>query len=60
MRTKAAAHLLDGSWPTESLLAQIGAPKHTKVTLLNRQAVFMARHEAPQGNRFLPKSLIYC
>jgi transposase len=44
---KAPAHLLEGSWPTEALLAQIAVSKHSEHMPLNRQAVVMARHGVP-------------
>ena len=43
----APAHLLEGSWPTEALLAQIAVSKHSEHMPLNRQAVVMARHGVP-------------
>ena len=47
MQAKAPAHLLEGSWPTEALLAQIAVSKHSEHMPLNRQAVVMARHGVP-------------
>ena len=47
VQAKAPAHLLEGSWPTESLLAQIAVSKHSEHMPLNRQAVVMARHGVP-------------
>ena len=44
VQAKAPAHLLEGSWPTEALLAQIAVSKHSEHMPLNRQAVVMARH----------------
>jgi transposase len=38
---------LEGSWPTEALLAQIAVSKHSEHMPLNRQAVVMARHGVP-------------
>ncbi|MBB4577657.1 transposase [Rhizobium lentis] len=37
VQAKAPAHLLEGSWPTEALLAQIGVSKHSEHMPLNRQ-----------------------
>ena len=45
--TKAPAHLLEGSWPTEALLAQVAVSKHSEYMPLNRQSVVMARHGVP-------------
>jgi len=39
--------LLEGSWPTEALVAQIAVSKHSEHMPLNRQAVVMARHGVP-------------
>ncbi|OIQ75186.1 transposase IS66 family protein [mine drainage metagenome] len=47
VQAKAPAHLLEGSWPTETLLAQIAVSKHSEHMPLNRQAVVMARHGVP-------------
>jgi len=47
VQAKAPAHLLEGSWPTEALLAQIAVSKHSRHMPLNRQAVVMARHGVP-------------
>lgn len=47
VQAKAPAHLLEGSWPTEALLAQIAVSKHSEFMPLNRQAVVMARHGVP-------------
>ena len=47
MQAKAPAHLLEGSWPTEALLAQIAVSKHSEHMPLNRQAVVMARLGVP-------------
>ena len=47
MQAKAPAHLLEGSWPTEALLAQIAVAKHSEHMPLNRQAVAMARLGVP-------------
>ncbi len=47
VQAKAPAHLLEGSWPTEALLAQIAVSKHSEHMPLNRQAVVMARHGVP-------------
>ncbi|MDA0961518.1 MAG: IS66 family transposase [Proteobacteria bacterium] len=47
VQAKAPAYLLEGSWPTEALLAQIAVSKHSEHMPLNRQAVMMARHGVP-------------
>ena len=47
VQAKAPAHLLEGSWPTEALLAQIAVSKHSEHLALNRQAVVMARLGVP-------------
>ena len=47
VQAKAPAHLLEGSWPTEALLAQIAVSKHSEHMPLNRQAVVLARHGVP-------------
>ena len=47
VQAKAPAHLLEGSWPTEALLAQIAVSKHAEHMPLNRQAVAMARLGVP-------------
>lgn len=47
VQAKAPAHLLEGSWPTEALLAQIAVSKHSEHMPLSRQAVVMARHRVP-------------
>jgi len=47
VQAKAPAHLLEGSWPTEALVAQIAVSKHSEHMPLNRQAVVMARHGVP-------------
>ena len=47
VQAKAPAHLLESSWPTEALLAQIAVSKHSEHMPLNRQAVVMARHGVP-------------
>jgi transposase len=47
VQAKAPAHLLEGSWPTEALLAQVAVSKHSEHMPLNRQAVVMARHGVP-------------
>jgi len=47
VQARAPAHLLEGSWPTEALLAQIAVSKHSEHMPLNRQAVVMARHGVP-------------
>ena len=51
VQAKAPAHLLEGSWPTEALLAQIAVSKHSEHMPLNRQAVVMARHSVPVVDR---------
>lgn len=45
--SQSAAHLLEGSWPTEALLAEIAVSKHSEHMPLNRQAEVMARHGVP-------------
>jgi transposase len=47
VQAKAPAHLLEGSWSTEALLAQIAVAKHSEHMPLNRQAVVMTRHGVP-------------
>jgi transposase len=47
VQARAPAHLLEGSWPTEALLAQIAVAKYSEHMPLNRQAVVMARHGVP-------------
>jgi transposase len=47
VQAKAPAHLLEGSWPTEALLAQIAVSKHSEHMPLNRQSRVMARHGVP-------------
>ena len=47
VQAKVPAHLLEGSWPTEALLAQIAVSKHSEHMPLNRQAIVMARHGVP-------------
>lgn len=47
LQARAPAHLLEGSWPTEALLAQIAVSKHSEHMPLNRQAAVMARHGVP-------------
>ena len=47
VQAKAPAHLLEGSWPTEALLAQIAVSKHSEHMPLNRQAVVMTRLGVP-------------
>ncbi len=47
IQARAPAHLLEGSWPTEALLAEIAASKHSEHMPLNRQAEVMARHGVP-------------
>ena len=47
LQAAAPAHLLEASWPTEALLAQIAVAKHSEHMPLNRQAVVMARHGVP-------------
>jgi len=47
VQVRAPAHLLEGSWPTEALLAQIAVSKHSEHMPLNRQATVMARHGVP-------------
>lgn len=47
IQARAPAHLLEGSWPTEALLAEIAVSKHSEHMPLNRQAEVMARHGVP-------------
>lgn len=47
VEAKAPAHLLENSWPTEALLAQIALAKYSEHMPLNRQAVAMARNGVP-------------
>lgn len=47
VQARAPAHLLEGSWPTEALLAQIAVSKHSEHMPLNRQAAVMARYGVP-------------
>tara|TARA_R110002012_G_scaffold319782_1_gene541335 strand:+ start:8911 stop:9246 length:336 start_codon:yes stop_codon:yes gene_type:complete len=47
VQAKAPAHLLENSWPTEALLAQITVAKFCDFSPLNRQSVAMARNGAP-------------
>ncbi len=47
VQARAPAHLLEGSWPTEALLAQIAVSKPSEHMPLNRQATVMARHGVP-------------
>jgi transposase len=47
VQAKAPAHLLEGRWPTEALLARIAVCKHSEHMPLNRQAVVMARLGVP-------------
>ncbi len=47
VQAKAPAHLLEGSWPTEALLAQVAVSKHSEYMPLNRQSVVMARLGVP-------------
>lgn len=47
VQAKAPAHLLEGSWPTEALLAHVTLAKHSEHMPLNRQAVVMARLGVP-------------
>ena len=47
VQAKAPAHLLESSWPTEALLAQIAVSKYSEHMPLNRQAVVMARLGVP-------------
>lgn len=47
MQANATAHLLEGSWSTEALLAQIVVSKHSEHMPLSRQAMVMARHGVP-------------
>lgn len=47
VQARAPAHLLEGSWPSEALLAEIAVSKHSEHMPLNRQAEVMARHGVP-------------
>ena len=47
IQARAPAHLLEGRWPTEALLAEIAVSKHSEHMPLNRQAEVMARHGVP-------------
>jgi transposase len=47
VQAKAPADLLEGSWSTEALLAQIAMSKHSEDMPLNRLAVVMARLGVP-------------
>ncbi|WP_137136455.1 IS66 family transposase [Rhizobium sp. FKY42] len=47
VQARAPAHLLEASWPTEALLAEIAVSKHSEHMPLNRQAEVMARHGVP-------------
>lgn len=47
VQAKAPAHLLEGGWPTEAMLAHIAVAKHSEHMPLNRQARVMARHGFP-------------
>lgn len=47
IQARAPAHLLESSWPTEALLAEIAVAKHSEYMPLNRQAEVMARHGVP-------------
>ena len=53
VQAKAPAHLLENSWPTERLLAQIAIAKHSDHAPLNRQAVAMARNGVPMDRSVL-------
>lgn len=46
-QARAPAHLLEGSWPTEALLAHVALARHSERMPLNRQAVVMARLGVP-------------
>ncbi len=47
VQAKAPAHLLEGRWPTEALLARIAVCKHSEHMPLNRQAAVMAQLGVP-------------
>ena len=47
VQAKAPAYLLENSWPTDALLAQISVGKFCDFNPLNRQSVAMARNGAP-------------
>lgn len=53
VQAKAPAHLLENSWPTERLLAQIAVAKYCDFNPLNRQAVAMARNGLPMDRSVL-------
>lgn len=53
VQAKAPAHLLENSWPTERLLAQVAVAKFCDFTPLNRQAVAMARNGLPMDRSVL-------
>ena len=53
VQAKAPAHLLENSWPTERLLAQIAVAKHCDFNPLNRQSVAMARNGLPMDRSVL-------
>lgn len=53
VQAKAPAHLLENSWPTERVLAQIAIAKHCDHASLNRQAVAMARNGVPMDRSVL-------
>ena len=47
VQAHAPAYLLEGSWPTEALLAEVAVSKYLEHMPLHRQAVAMARHGVP-------------
>jgi len=53
VQAKAPAHLLEGSWPTEALLAQIAVSRHAEHMPPNRQAVVMAQLGVPINRSML-------
>src|SRR6056297_1573836 len=53
VQAKAPAHLLENSWPTERLLAQVAVAKFCDFNPLNRQAVAMARNGLPMDRSVL-------
>lgn len=53
VQVRAPVHLLEGSWPTEAMLAHIAVAKHSEHVPLNRQARVMARHGFPVNRSVL-------
>lgn len=52
-QAKAPAHLLENSWPTEALLAQVIVAKYSEHMPFNRQAVVMTRLGVPMDRSVL-------